>query len=402
MAKKMYAVVGNWGFAPAPKGISVYEYLPDNGELHFLNTIRQDVAAGQLVVDNQKNIVYAVNECGDCRGEYGGGGYLLAFRMNAQTGELTLINEKKTLCPEPSYICLDKSGKYLLVCHCADPWHVTKIVRREDGTLANEILFDDAALVLFRIHEDGSLGEICDAMNVPGNNRVKADSQVNVDPVTNHIQLIQVISRLHSIVASPDSELFIACDKGMDKLYTFKIDREAGRIMKMYEHDAKWSSFPRYGAFHPQLPIFYANNEYNEMLNVFHYDSGSGVINCLCEVPVLFENPGLICGKPVGAQDIQIHPNGKSIYISLSGTNGISVLTTDSEGLPTLVQNIDSGGNLPRGLCISPDGRFLISGNMVSGDITTFRIQTDGTLEATGKKIPAVSPSVIRMFVCEN
>ncbi|NTV91058.1 MAG: lactonase family protein, partial [Clostridiales bacterium] len=58
----------------------------------------------------------------------------------------------------------------------------------------------------------------------------------------------------------------------------------------------------------------------------------------------------------------------------------------------------ESGGNLPRGLCLSPDGRYMLSGNMISGDITTFRVLEDGTLEATGKTYKAVSPSAIRIF----
>ena len=37
-------------------------------------------------------------------------------------------------------MCLDKSGRYLTACHCADPWHVTRIVKRPDGSFANEIM----------------------------------------------------------------------------------------------------------------------------------------------------------------------------------------------------------------------------------------------------------------------
>ena len=74
------------------------------------------------------------------------------------------------------------------------------------------------------------------------------------------------------------------------------------------------------------------------------------------------------------------------------------VLSVGEDGIPAVKQNIPSGGNLPRGINISPDGRFLVSGNMVSGDITTFFIHENGMLESTGKLYKAVSPSAIQFF----
>ena len=106
----------------------------------------------------------------------------------------------------------------------------------------------------------------------------------------------------------------------------------------------------------------------------------------------------MIDGKPVGAQDILVHPNGKTLYVTLCGLNDIVTVSLDEEGRPRLVQHISSEGELPRGICLSPDERFLLSGNMVSGDITVFRVLKDGTLEYTGRKYEAVSPSAIRML----
>ena len=60
-------------------------------------------------------------------------------------------------------------------------------------------------------------------------------------------------------------------------------------------------------------------------------------------------------------------------------------------------RNIDPTG-LPRGIRLSPDGKYLLSGNMVSGDITTFTVNEDGTLTPTGKVFEAVSPSAIKIF----
>ncbi len=402
MSEKSYVYVGNWSFQPKPakgKGISIFQYDPENGDLELMETIRPDVAAGQLYLDAERKVLYAVDECGERRGEIGGGGYLLAFRIDSETGKLTLMNQKDSLAPEPSYLHLDKSGKYLVTCHCVDPFHVTKIVKRPDGTYGNEVLFDDTALVMFRINDDGSLGDACDVAVTRGTGGKDPRSQVNIDPVSGHIQLVEVISRLHSVVASPSGEMLAVCDKGMDRIHTYRIDRENGKLV----HLDTWVSdevacFPRYGAFHPTLPIYYANNENYAGLNSFHYDENTGKLDLLKKLYLLPEDPGLVEGKPVGAQDIMVHPNGKYLYSTLCGLNLIVVCDLDEKGLPTVKQLVESNGNLPRGIQLSPDRRFLLSGNMVSGDITTFAVNEDGSLTSTGKVFEAVSPSAIRFF----
>jgi len=398
MSKKIYAFVGNWGFAPSPKGITSFSYKPENGDLELIETIRPDIAAGQLCIDAENRILYVVDECGERRGEIGGGGYVLAFKIDEKTGKLELMNRKESLSPEPSYLCMSKNKKYLVACHCADPFHVTKIVKNEDGSFENEVLFDDTALVMFPILADGSLGEPCDVFITEGLGGKDSQSRYCVDPVTNHIQLIKVISRLHAVIPSPNGEVYVTCDKGMDRLISFRIDEEQGKFVPLDEYTTdEVGCFPRYGAFHPHLPVFYANNENLALLNCFHYDN-NGKLELMAKLPLLEEEVGLIDGKPVGAQDILVHPNGKTLYITLCGLNDIVVVALDEEGKPSLKQKINSEGILPRGICLSPDERFLLSGNMVSGDITSFRVLADGTLQYTRNKYEAVSPSAIKFL----
>ena len=95
MGKKNYAIVGNWSFEARPakgKGISVFSYEPESGALSLIETIRPDVAAGQLCLDKERNILYICNECGERWGEIGGGGYIMAYQFHPETGKLTLIN----------------------------------------------------------------------------------------------------------------------------------------------------------------------------------------------------------------------------------------------------------------------------------------------------------------------
>lgn len=400
--KKTFVYVGNWSFQAQPakgKGISIFTYDIESGDLKLIETICPDVAAGQLYLDEKNLILYSNDECGERRGEIGGGGYLLAFRIDSETGKLTLINQKESLSPEPSYICLDKSGKYLVTCHCGDPGHATKIVKHADGSFGNEVLFDDSALVMFRVNEDGSLGDVCDVSVNPGTGGKGEHSKVNVDPVSGHIQLVEVLSRLHSVVPSPNGEMLVVCDKGMDKVYTYRIDRENGKLMRLCEWMApEVACFPRYAAYHPTLDVLYVNNENYALLNSFHYNEQNGELDRFDKIYLLEEDPGLVEGKPVGAQDLMVHPNGKTLYCTLCGLNLIVVCHLDENGAPRPVQRIKSRGNLPRGIALSPDGRFLLSGNMVSGDITLFAVDEEGLLTDTGKTFEAVSPSAVRFL----
>ncbi|MGN1003839.1 MAG: hypothetical protein ACI4O5_03305, partial [Oscillospiraceae bacterium] len=64
---KTFVYVGNWSFQAKPakgKGISVFSYDADTGALELIETIRPDVAAGQLYLDAKNRILYSNDECG--------------------------------------------------------------------------------------------------------------------------------------------------------------------------------------------------------------------------------------------------------------------------------------------------------------------------------------------------
>lgn len=393
--------IGNWGFTPGQKkGISRFSYDEKTGGVELLDTILPEVAAGQLALDGERGILYAVNECGSRKNEYGGGGELLSLKIEAD-GRLTLMNRRDSLCPEPSYLALDGTGKYILTAHHCDPWHVTKLKRLPDGTLTNEVLFDDGSVVLYRLNGDGTVGDAVDALIYESCSRLDEHHQVNVDPVSGHIQLIEICSRLHSVTMSPDGKLFIACDKGLDKIYALKLDREKGRLYNTDCYEASWASFPRYSAFHPALNVFYANSELCPDVNCFSYDSEKGTIEHIATASLFFTDPGLIDGKPAGAQDILCSPNGRTLYVTATGTDSISVFSLDGDGVPTLTQVVSCGGKFPRGIALSPDGGFLLCGNMLSGTVSTFAVKADGTLTPTGKSFRAVSPSALKFYVLQ-
>ena len=380
----MYALVGNWGFVPGmSKGLSIFKYNPETANLDFIETILEDVYVGQHCTDPEKNIIYVVNEIGSRRGEIGGGGYVMALKIDPETGKVTVLNEKESLAPEPSYICLDKSKKYVLVVHHVDSGHVTKILQDENGKYIAKQLFDDAALVLFKLNEDGSLSNACDVS------------------ITEGIGLCEphAIAHQHSVVCDPTGELYLVCDKGTDKIYSYHVDRVNDKLVFLGDTVVEIGSSPRYGAFHPTLPLFYANNEHKTVVYSFRYGVQSGLLKQLDTTQLLLDEKEAEGLKKVEAGDIIVHPNGKFMFVSIRGIEYLAMLTIDDNGKLTLKQNIHCGGVNPRGMCLSPDGRFLFAANMLSGTITTFAIADDGLLSAVNGEVKGVSPANMSIFV---
>lgn len=359
--KKMYALVGNWHYIPGPRGYTVYEYEPQTAALKFVEHICEHVAAGQQALDAKRGIVYVVDEAGDKRGKCGGGGHVLAFRINADDGHLAFLGEKETLSPAPSYISIDKTGKYAIVVHHTGFSHVTRAIKHTDGTFSSETLFDDAAVDLFRINDDGTLGEICD-MDI---HRGEGDSGPHM------------MSHLHCVVADPTGNLFLVCDKGLDRIWSYTIDREKGELRLLSETAVGTGNWPRYGAFHPQINAFYVNHEKTPDINAYHYDIVSGKLE-------LFQTVSMGRGtedQPTEASDILVGPGGKFLYVTDRGSNTIAIFKIQSSGELELLQCVDCGGKNPRGLCVAPDGRFMLVANSDSAAITVFKILDNGMLE---------------------
>lgn len=380
---KQFAVIGNWNFQKTSgKGLSSYSYDPKNAEMKHICTVREDISVGNQFVDNETGVIYVTYEERNLSGCLGGGGYVLAFKIDMETGALSEISDKLSLAPLPSYIWVDKSKKYALVSNHITSNVITKVVRNPDGTYAPKTETDDAALVLYRLNDDGSLGDACDIYTIPSADKILADP---ANP-----RYAGGIPHMHSVVGDPTSELFIVCDKGVDKVYSFGIDRENGKIIYKNEVTTAERSAPRYSVFHPTLPIIYENNENVTYIHTFRYDVESGALELLATNDLLQEHGAK--GMP---SDITISSDGKFLYACTRGADILSVFSLDENGIPTLIQTSPCGGNGPRGIKISPDGRFMFIANLDSGSVAIFMINDDGTVSDTGRRTEAPCPGNI-------
>lgn len=379
MGKKIYAVVGGWGFRGGVRGLSTYRCDPATSKLSLIEAKFPDLAVGNQFYDANRGIVYVTDETKDQRGRKGGGGCLCAVKIDRDSGTMELLSQQRSLLSNPSYVWLDRSGRYALVSHHVTDSYITRLVRNENGGYSSQTLFEQAALVLFPVMEDGSLGKACDAYITEAEDK-------------------ELISHQHCVIADPSGNTYVVCDKGLDRLYTFQIDRERGKLLQTDMLEAEAGSHPRYGAFHPSLPYFYGNNEEAARVCRYRVDSATGQISYVsgCEILDGWEE-----GKKPAPSDLVIDREGTCLYVSVRGTNQISVIALDGAGDMSLIQTLSCQGENPRGLCLSLDGRFLYVCNVDSNRINSFAVKPDHTLSPAGIAAEASRPGNMSLFITE-
>lgn len=383
MEKKIYAVIGGWGFRGGIRGLSTYEYDPLTSKLALLDSDYPDIAVGSQFYDKKTGIVYFTDERKDQRGRTGGGGYVCAAKVSPKDGTLHMVSEKPSLLSNPSYVWLDRSGEYALVTHHVTDNYITRLVRKEDGAYESETVYENGALVLFRINQDGTLGEVCDVFEAAHQERSP----------------LRPISHLHCVMADPSGEIYMVCDKGLDMLYSFRIDRQKGKLILCDRFKAEDESHPRYGVFHPKLPFFYGNHEEAAYISQYQVNRETAEITCVSVCRIL-ENEETGDIKPAPS-DIVISRDGAFLYVSIRGINMISVISTGESGQMKLIQNISCGGDNPRGLCLSPDGKYLYVCNVNSDQAVSFTVEPDGRLKPSGIFTEVSRPGNMSMFVSE-
>lgn len=378
MPKKLYALVGSFNFREKVRGITVFACDGETGALRELGRYVEDMNVGQQTFDPRRGLVYAVDENKTLRGNDDGGGRLAALGLDPGTGVLTPQSVCSSLSALPSWISVDPGGEFAVVSHFCSDHYVTKVVE-EAGGYRRQVQFDDAVLALLRLEADGSLGEVCDAAFHRGTGGPGRHTA----------------SHLHCAASSPDGEVYAVCDMGTDTVHTYGIDRGAGRLVHRGQARVEDGCSPRYGAFHPTMPYFFTNNETRTVAHAFRYDGGAPELVCM--VPLF--SSGESEGMP---SDLKVHPRGHCLYVAVRGIDQIAVLEISPDGYLAPVQAVDSGGKGPRGLCLTPDGRFLYALNRDSGSVDVFSIHHDGTLHPAGRAAEATAPGNMQILAAEE
>jgi 6-phosphogluconolactonase len=205
----------------------------------------------------------------------------------------------------------------------------------------------------------------------------------------------QEAPHVHSCVLSPDNRYLLVNDLGNDRIDVFAVDVATAQLTLLPQAcwNARPGSGPRHIAFHPNGRVVYCINEIDSTIDTLLWTPGRFPSLVAAAAPVSTLAPGY-SGPTNTAAEIAISPEGRYLYASNRGENTLVVFELKMEGreavhalgagsapaaaatlkpsAPAFVQRIACGGNGPRQFTLSPDARWLLCGNQLSGSVTSF------------------------------
>lgn len=284
-----------------------------------------------------------------------GDGWASSFRIDSAARLAPVQQVPASSEPTPCHISVDETGRIALA--------------------ANYHLGLAAAIPL---NTDGTMGKP----------RVVAHSGKGPHPTR------QTTSHVHSTYFAPGGRFAVVCDLGLDRIYTYGIDRSAVALTPgspPFIASAPGAG-PRHFAFGKDGKHAYAINELDRTIVAYEFQASNGGLAPRQSVSVL--PPGY--SGDATAAEIQVHPNGRFVYGSGRGPDTIAVFAVDSAtGALSLVEIVPCGGKGPRNFSISPGGGWLVCAHQDSDSLCSFRVDSE-----TGRLSRIPGTAGVPMPVC--
>jgi 6-phosphogluconolactonase len=335
------------------EGIYVAKVDPETGKLDPLQTVPSDNPSF-LALSPDQRFLFAINEVADFEGKEVGS--VEAYRIDEQSGEITLINRRALPGPIPAHLAVDPSGKYLVVAE-----------------------YIGSSYVVLPIGADGSLGAPVDEVAQQGSGPNK-ERQEAPHP--------------HATTFDPAGRYVATADLGIDKVEIFEL--QDGKLAKVSEVVMEPGAGPRHVAFNPDGTMLYVINELNATIAALPYDDDSGklgeAVATVSTVPDDFPDAK-------STAEILVHPSGKFLYGSNRRfsdhpeADSIAVFRLDDQGVPERVQMVTEDIAFPRAIQFDPTGTWLYVLNQKGDSIVQFAIdQETGELTPTGNIAEVPTP----------
>jgi 6-phosphogluconolactonase len=336
------------------KGIYLARFNTETGALSAPELVAETPNPTFLALDPSGMFLFAANEIGNFQGQKSGS--ITAFRIDKATGKLTLANAVSSKGVGPCHVSCDKTGRMVM-----------------------SATYVGGSVASYKIAADGSLSEAVSSIQHQGTGPNKGRQEA---------------PHAHSINPAPENAFAIAADLGTDSLYVYRIDPASATLKPNDPPAARTApgAGPRHFTFHPNAKWAYAVNELDSTVTQYAWDGRKGTLAPLATASTLPKD----FSKTNSTAEIRVHPNGRTLYASNRGLDSIAVFGLDSAGKPTLVQNVSSGGVMPRNFNITPDGKWLLAANQRTGNVVVLRIEPDGKLSQTGTKIELSAPVCLR------
>src|SRR4051812_44788271 len=340
-------------------GIYLTELDLSTGDLWPIRLVADVRKASFLALHPNHRYLYSTCEVDDYHDVKGGA--VAAFKIDAATGNLTLLNHQSSSGEGPHYLSLDRDGKNALVAN-----------------------YHGGSIAVLPIRADGKLGLATSTVLHHGSS-VNKSRQTGPHP--------------HAIDVDPTNRFVFVPDLGLDKVLAYRFDSLAGTITANHPRGLATlpAAGPRHITFHSNGKWGYEINEVHSTVIALRYASQMGRLTQIDTVSTL----------PAGATqqdnltgEIVVHPNGKCLYASNRGHDSIAVFAIDqTSGRLSALGHGLAGGRNPRNFNIDPSGKFLLSANLDSNTVTVLQIDpASGKLSRAAHEIKILQPFCIQFF----
>ncbi len=279
-----------------------------------------------------------------------------AFRVDATSGKLSLINQVDSGGVNPVDAALDPTERFLIVPN-----------------------YSSGNVAVVPLAEDGALQDVAQVYVLPGSTGPDSAHQQGAMP--------------HAVIFDPSGKFVIVPDKGRDAVFIFRF--AAGRIELHQMMPAHPGSAPRHCIFHPHMDVLYVNNELDSTVTAYAWDQA---ISAISPMQVIDTAPPGFPTRNTTAE-IAVSPDGRFLYVSNRGNDAIARFAVDDDGCLRRLGHTSTGGKTPRFFTLTPDGGQLFAANQDSDTIVIFAVDTaSGALARTGVEIRVGSPSAISLI----
>ena len=312
---------------------------PLNGNFEYKGTIDVPGGPAPLAINPSRTALFVGQRSGK---------QLSSYSINPGTGELNLtgvVNVGEEAC----YLSTDKSGKFLLSAYY------------QAGHCAVHPIDDNSAL------GEGAIEWI--ATN-------SGAHCFQTDPSNKFAYLPHIAEGSGGLTQLPPDR-----QAAINSIFQYRFDEVVGTLTpnEPASLNPESKDGPRHYCIHPYKDIVYYSNEQGCSVTMYAIET-NGTLRPIQTVPTLPEG---FAGKSSCSQ-IQIHPEGKFLYVPNRGHNSVASFKLDSMTGGMTATGWAAADAVPRAFSIDTTGQFLYVAGLDTGTLATYKVdQESGTLDKT-------------------